>query len=218
MKKILIFCEGVTDQIFIADCIEKFYGIEVTRSVIDNKNNKWKMIFEQNCQIIATGGYTHLPAHVPAMQSNTEDDEGINIVIFDADEEGHGRGSFDNTKKSLDAFKTTHEVHFDFHLWPNHEKNGRIEDLLQQLIPQDKKTIFECIDQYNTCLKQIEGVSVDDSIKRALNVYTYSFNHAKKESERKYQDDKFWTLDHDTITDLKRLKTFLDEFFQDKMK
>jgi hypothetical protein len=217
-KTILIFCEGVIDQVFIADFLSHSYGETIFMDKNKNKRDKhkWDISFETNlCEgkIIETGGYTYLskPIYLEQLKNNQT---GRNLIIFDADEHGHGRGSFKNTEQSLKELKRIENVDFDYHLWPNHNDNGTVENLLIQLIPTDKKSIFNCFDQYNECLKQFQGLKpLDETLKRSLNSYTYNFNHADKASERNYLDTSFWDMNSDEKPDLKKLKEFLNKHF-----
>lgn len=83
---LIIFCEGVTDQIFIADCIEKYFDIIFERKKNRKSDKKIDIGFENKIEIIEIGGCEKLSAdiHVDRMKDNLSN-EGANIVIFDAD-------------------------------------------------------------------------------------------------------------------------------------
>ena len=136
MKRIIIFCEGITDQVFIADCLAKFYNITVTRPKNKSKVGSETWSFGNNdSKIISTDGcdIEKLRAQKPVMTTNIQQYEGINLIV--------------------------------------------------------------------------------NSLKRALNTYTYSLNHAKNERERNYKDAEFWNLDTTQNSDLKKFKNFLDIYF-----
>jgi hypothetical protein len=209
MKIIKIFCEGINDQLFVAACLETFYSEPLKKT--SAKKDKLD-IKSDTIEIIDIGGREHLNTdlYLNMMISNTKKD-GINLVIFDADEPCHGKGNIANTKKSLDDLQS--KATFQYYILPNDLDNGTVENLLIQLIPKDKKGVFDCFDSYNNCIKKY-GMTTDETLKRALNSYAYNFNHAKKESERDYTDKKFWCLDYNIIPDLTKFKHFLDMFFK----
>jgi hypothetical protein len=213
-KNILIFCEGVTDQIFIADCLEILYSINIVKE-IKKENKKCSIQFSNTFlfgKIIEVEGYTNikLPINLDKFKDNTN---GINLVIFDGDKPNHGKGGFENTHRSLVSLQDS--VTFEFYLWPNHEMDGMIEDLLRKLIPSSKEQVMQCIENHQNCLSNlyIEGLR-SANLKDMLAHYLYTNSIEKtKGRDLDYKDNTVWNLDFDKIPDLKKLKLFLDKYF-----
>jgi hypothetical protein len=149
-KNVLIFCEGVTDQIFIADCLEIFYSVKVNRE--EKKAKKIKMTFESGrIEDIEGCNKLKMPIYLDALKDNSENG-GTNLVIFDADEKGRGNNSFVNAIQSLSDIKKNHQVNFDFYLWPNNCGDGEIENLIRQLIQPSREPVMNCIENHQNCL------------------------------------------------------------------
>lgn len=223
MKRIKIFCEGVTDQIFISDCLEIFYGIQSIRSIkkVVTKNGKEEerieIKFDTNCEIIEVGGCNKLsnPIYLAMLEDNTELD-GINIVIFDADytEKQNGNKGFGACVQKLENIKNSHKVSFCYHIWPNHQIDGIIESLLMQLIPPLRKPVFDCIESHQACLRalNLDQIRYSES-KDKIGHYLYTSLQDSEAKKRNYKDPYFWNLNIENIQDLKTLKTFFDSYF-----
>jgi hypothetical protein len=220
MKKILILCEGITDQVFLADFIQLFYTIDFEKT--ENKINKKDVVdikfknTDFDITLLAVDGCKNLnsDAIIGIMEKNIAN-SGKNVVIFDADDEsiGNGNNGFENATKSLQS--TQQKAKFDFYLWPNNQDNGDIETLLRQLIPKDKQPVMMCIEEHQECLKQtgINGLRSAD-LKKMLSFYLYA--QSIKDTEGRYRDYKnaaFWNLNCEENESLQRLKDFLDKYF-----
>lgn len=222
MKRIKIYCEGVTDQVFIADCLDVFFNIKVKKVVHSKDKNKWDISFGENCQIIEVGGCNKLSdKYYQDLFKDNIEEGGINIVIFDADfgpdasgdKKNTGNKGIENAKKKLESLRKN--GHFDFYLWPNNEIDGEVENLLRQLVPFDKEKILKCIESHQECLKlsEIENVNIAD-LKSQVGYYLHSISKDSKERNRDYKDPTFWNLNEQDSENLKRLKVFLEKYFK----
>lgn len=216
-----IFCEGITDQVFIADCIEFFYNFNSTRlkSNISSskKDEKLEIKFANNIEIIDIGGCEKLsiPINISRLEDNTEND-GVNIVVFDADYTGrvNGNKGFKSCTQKLNNIKTTKSIKFEHYIWPNDNEDGIVEDLLRKLIPNDKEVIYNCIESHQTCLSSLSLNNIKIAeLKEKVGYYLYTVNKDSRASLRDYKDQDYWNLDHISISDLKKFKLFLDRFF-----
>src|SRR4051794_36754286 len=95
MKKIIIFCEGITDQVFIADCLEYFFGINIIKRANPKDKHKLKITLGQESEIIDIEGCSKLSNkfYLDLLKDNSEEG-GVNIIIFDADSAGSGNNGF----------------------------------------------------------------------------------------------------------------------------
>lgn len=222
MSTIKIFCEGVTDQVFIADCLEKFYGIKTERK--ESKKNRRRNgqsiirleITFNNGEIIDVGGCSKLTKrlHLENLKDNTEK-KGTNLVVFDADVTGRGNNSFRSANQKLENIKTNNEVFFDHYLWPNNENDGEIEDILRKIIVSEREIIMKCIEGHQECLKSTGFKDLrQSSEKDMIRFYIYTHNIEKSESRyADYKDARLWSLNPDEIPELRKFKDFLDTYF-----
>ncbi len=214
-KSILILCEGVTDQILIGDCLEKFYNIKVTREVDKKIKDKINMTFEGG-RVETTEGCKKLKMaiNINRLKDNTMEG-GINLVIFDADKEGCGNNSYVNASRSLVDIKNNHGVNFDFYLWPNNSEDGKVENLIRKLIHPDRECVMKCIDSHQECLLAtgFDSLRISEE-KDRIRHYLYTNMISKTESRYiDYKDILLWNLNHSDIPDLEKFKIFLDRYF-----
>lgn len=213
-KSILIFCEGVTDQVLIADCLERFYSINIHR-----KETKGQRIIEMTFdggRIEAIEGCEKLkmPINLDKIKDNSENN-GINLVIFDADKIGYGNNSFPNAAQSLNDIKKKSQVNFDFYLWPNNADDGTVEKIIRQLVLPEREVVMKCIEAHQECLA---NTGFDD-LRRAdekdlIRFYLYTNSVDRTEGRYvNYKDPLLWNLDSKVVPDLQIFKNFLDRYF-----
>lgn len=211
-----IFCEGITDQIFIADCITVFYNMNYTVEVI--KKDNLRIIFTDGIEIIDVGGCDKLSdiLYISLLEDNV-DNGGENIIIFDADHSSTGNGNkgYNSCLQKLDNIKKIHNVEFYHYIWPNNYEDGIIENLLRKLIPNEKENIYNCIESHHTCLSslEIDNIRIAE-LKEKVGYYLFTVNQDSKPGKRNYKDSNYWNLNYDDIPDLKLFKTFLDKIFE----
>lgn len=218
MKKIKIFCEGITDQVFIADCLESFYEYSSHRKGrTKNGHEKIDLVINENIEVIEVGGCDKLSdqLYLSMLEDNTSNG-GQNIVIFDADDfiRGNGNKGFKACKQKLEFLKKKKKVEFDYYIWPNNKDEGMIEDLLRKLICKDKEPIYDCIESHQDCLSKLiyEGVEIKKAeLKDKVGFYLYTVNLDSKASKRNYKNNLFWDLNHEKIEDLNSFKEFMDK-------
>lgn len=215
MKKYKIFCEGITDQVFIADCIAHFYKFNYV--VKETKKDKLNIIFSNGIEIIDVGGCNKLSdeLYISLLEDNFENG-GANIIIFDADHElaGNGNKGYNSCLQKLEDIRKVHSVQFSHYIWPNNRDDGMIENLLRQLIPSDKETIYNCIESHHSCLASlsIENIRIAE-LKEKVGYYLYTVKQDSRPGKRNYKDSAYWDLNYGSIPDLSSFKTFLDPFF-----
>lgn len=220
MKNIKIFCEGITDQVFVSDCLELLYEIEVIRKPNKSDPNKLKMTFGDGCEIIDVGGCSKLSDDLYIqLMLETKSLGGRNVVVFDADFSANAEGDkkdtgnkgFKSCCQKLNDIKIKHSVEFEYLIWPNHKEDGEVEDLLKKLIPKDKVPILSCINSHQDCLKKL-GLSTlrFAELKDKIGFYLHTSYQEAHVRKRNYKDSNFWNLDFEGIPDLKILKQFFD--------
>ena len=217
MKQILIFCEGVTDQVFIADCLESVFKAVTERN--ENKKNKKKLeitfkhsnfkgkiIAVEGCSKLRTNAFLHAE-----MQDNKEEG-GVNIVIFDADYTGkeNGNKGVAACSQKLKSIIRSKNVEFDYYIWPDNESDGEIETLLRTLIPSNKEPIFKCIEDHQACLKSLDIINLKYAdLKTKIGFYLYVSNEASEARKRNYTNPNFWNLTDKNNVGLKKFISFM---------
>ena len=200
MKKVQIFVEGIADAKLIQDVIRNWYSIDLT---IGKQGNE-----VVNPDIILVGGKDGIVAFSQTFLTNRIL-EIENIVIFDADIFKEESTKFIQYAKTLPI---------NYFLLPDNQANGDLETLLEQIITDKNKFMFECWDDFINCL---ESSQVDKLFlpSRKKKIYTYlelllgeesSSQELKKERGRDYQNPNHWNVDSPI---LQNLKQFLDTYF-----
>lgn len=111
-----IFVEGVADKRFIEQLIEHLFG-DISECI----------------NIINTDGCSNLTS--PKKQTTyinqmkrTSADNGVNLVIFDADDD------YDKKRNELVKWKDQNNLDFQLFLFPDNNSSGELEDLLENII------------------------------------------------------------------------------------
>ena len=200
MKKVQIFVEGIADAKLIQDLVKSWYSIDLT---IGKQGNE-----VVNPDIILVGGKDGIVAFSQTFLTNRIL-EIENIIIFDADIFKEESTKFIQYAKTLPV---------NYFLLPDNQANGDLETLLEQIITNENKFMFECWDDFINCLEssQVDALFLPSRKKK---IYTYlelllgeesSSQELKKERGRNYQNPNHWNLDSPA---LQNLKQFLDTYF-----
>lgn len=183
-----IFVEGIADKRFLEQLIEYHFG------------------YKKEDGIVVTGGYTNLLSadtentYLNQMNRNS-DDGGINLVIFDADEDREKR------RKELLEWRTKNGADFELFLFPDDRSEGELEDLLEQIINPDNRPVMDCWSMYENALKEISlpwknGEALTIPAKKTK-IYAYlevllgaskSEKKKIKEANREYINVNHWNL------------------------
>ena len=136
------------------------------------------------------------------------DENGINLVIFDADKD------FEKRKQELLDIKNKNNVDFYLFLLPNNSDNGTLETLLMNIINPNNEAILECWQRYEQCLKSKSSIIGKELTLPAIKTKVYAYLEALlddtkkgkegiKESKRYYKNTNLWKLDSQYILPLK---------------
>ena len=189
MAKVQIFAEGKADIKFLKDLIRHQFGSDDIAHFVD------------------TDGKDNLYLEVPKFNENS-DQGGINLVIFDADND------YKKRKAELLSKKKELNIEFELFLFPNDSGNGALENLLEQLINPDYSEIFDCFETYQECLKGNKRFKVP-ALKTKIYAYVDTLLEKKneklaQEANRDYTNPDHWNLDHEALDPLKGfLSTYL---------
>ena len=196
-KKFQIVVEGVADKQFIRQYVKYLFGEDIPENLLISTEGKDKL---------------KKSSSINRIQSMT-DDGGINLVIFDADDD------FTIRLNEINEWKKENNLEFELFLFPNNKSSGELEDLLENIINLNNKEIFECWDNYERELKSIDipGRTPTPLTTPAKKTKIYGYLEALlsesskdkekiKERNRDYTNSLHWNLNADY---LEPLKTFL---------
>ena len=208
-----IFCEGIGDQVFIADFIEAQFPITFDR--IQEANGAKSLLIRNNeIEIIPIDGCKKINnLVVKQLFTNNTELGGKNLLIFDADYTGiNGNNGFGNCNNTIENLKKHEKYPIDFFhfLWPDNTNDGLFENLLEKIIPSEKLSVIHCIESNITCLTALSAqhpIKVP-GIKEKINAYLHLFSQSTKLIDRRYNSN-FWHLDPTICTELQIFKEFL---------
>ena len=192
--RFLIVVEGIADETFIRQYLYHLFG----QKVPDNF-------------ILRTNGKDNLKSSVAINRMRSMTDQGgINLVIFDAD------NNFETRRASILEWKKQNGLEFELFLLPNNQDKGELEDLLENIINPNNRPIMECWEHYE---KELVTLDIPGRTPPPLTtpakktkIYGYleallgtSENDKKKikEREREYHNALHWDLDAIFLSPLK---------------
>lgn len=185
MATSLIYCvvEGKSDKVFITH-IASLLGKTLT------KNNFYD-----------SKGYDskYIEHAFPFIDEKLK--TGFKPVIF-ADADSNFQGRLKDITDQLAEFNLTGTP---VYLFPNHNSNGELEDLIFSTVPAPHNNILTCFDNYNNC---ITGYTKADN-KSKLYAYSQATNQLTRENTTDFKSNTFWNL---TQANLPSLYAFLQNY------
>ena len=209
-KRFLIIVEGDADKKFIEDYYHHLFHEKAPAGSIMHPGKDGD-----------TGGYHKLKSQdtLNALRQNT-DLGGVNLVIFDADENPEAR------RIELLAIREQYGVEFELFLLPNDKDAGALEDLLENIINPDNQPVMDCWTTYEGELKKVRIPSKTPPTltipANKTKIYAYletllgkskSQKKLIKDTYRNYENAQHWNLDSEY---LESLKLFLMCFLSQK--
>lgn len=200
MKRFQIIVEGDGDKKFFEDYYHHIFGEKAPKSSITHPGKDGD-----------TGGYQKLKSEeaIGVMRQNT-DMGGINLVIFDADEDTEARRS------ELLVIKEEFGVEFELFLLPNDKDAGALEDLLENIINPNNQPVMDCWQTYEEKLREVRIPSKTPPTltipAKKTKIYAYletllgksrSQKKLIKDANRNYKNTQHWNLDAEYLEPLK---------------
>ncbi|MDI9364621.1 MAG: hypothetical protein QM541_06700 [Flavobacterium sp.] len=191
--KCKIFVEGEADIKFIKDFVLNRFNKTLGKS-----------------DIVNLGGWTGIRKEVDQflINSGPNNDEGVNVVILDADAE-HNLGGFETRKAEIEAIKAELGIQFVLFLFPNNKDNGDLETLLSSIINPNNEDIFKCWASFENC---ISGLKKNYTIPaRKTKIYAYmevlhgttgSEKEKVKDKNRDFNNKEHWDLENMSLNPL----------------
>ena len=192
--RFLIVVEGIADETFIRQYLQHLFGQKVPENFI-----------------LRTEGKDNLKSSVAINRMRSMTDQGgINLVIFDADDDCEARRS------AILEWKELNGLEFELFLLPNNQDKGELEDLLENIINPNNRPILDCWEKYEKELVtiHIEGRTPPPLTTPAKKTKIYGYLEALlgpsesdkkkiKEREREYDNVLHWNLDAEYLLPLK---------------
>ena len=200
MKRFQIIVEGDADKKFFEDYYHHIFGEKAPKGSITHPGKDGD-----------TGGYQKLKSEdaIGLMRQNT-DMGGINLVIFDADEDTESR------RAELLAIKDEFGVEFELFLLPNDKDAGALEDLLENIINPNNQPVMVCWQTYEEKLREVRIPSKTPPTltipAKKTKIYAYletllgksrSQKKLIKDANRNYKNTQHWNLDAEYLEPLK---------------
>lgn len=207
MKRFQIIVEGDADKKFFEDYYHHVFGEKAPKGSITHPGKDGD-----------TGGYQKLKSEdaIGVMRQNT-DMGGINLVIFDADEDTESR------RAELLAIKEEFGVEFELFLLPNNKDVGALEDLLENIINPNNQPVMVCWQTYEEKLREVRiPLKTPPTLTipaKKTKIYAYletllgksrSQKKLIKDANRNYENTQHWNLDAEYLETLK-------EFLENKL-
>lgn len=204
MVRFQIIVEGDADKKFFEDYYHHLFNEKAPKGSISHPGKDGD-----------TGGYQKLRSEdaIGTMRQNT-DLGGINLVIFDADEDPEGRRS------ELLAIKEEFGVEFELFLLPNDKDAGALEDLLENIINPNNQPVMDCWKTYEEKLGEVRIPTKTPPTltipAKKTKIYAYletllgkSRTQKKliKDANRNYENTQHWDLDAGYLEPLKKFLT-----------
>ena len=192
--RFLIVVEGIADETFIRQYLYHLFGQKVPENFI-----------------LRTEGKDNLKSSVAINRMRSMTDQGgINLVIFDADDDCEAR------RASILEWKELNGLEFELFLLPNNQDKGELEDLLENIINPNNRPIMECWEHYEKELVTLDipGRTPPPLTTPAKKTKIYGYLEALlgpsesdkkkiKEREREYHNPIHWNLDAEYLLPLK---------------
>ena len=192
--RFLIVVEGIADETFIRQYLYHLFSQKVPENFI-----------------LKTNGKDNLKSSVAINRMRSMTDQGgINLVIFDADDDCEARRS------AILEWKELNGLEFELFLLPNNQDKGELEDLLEYIINPNNRPIMECWEHYEKELVTLDipGRTPPPLTTPAKKTKIYGYLEALlgtsdsdkkkiKEREREYHNALHWDLDAIFLSPLK---------------
>ena len=199
MRRFQIIVEGDADKKFFQDYYHHLFHEKASENTVIHSGKDGD-----------AGGFAKLKSEetLQSLRKNTNQG-GINLVIFDADDDPESR------RKELLAVKEQYGVEFELFLLPNDKDAGALEDMLEQIINPDNQPVMDCWATYEG---ELEKVRIPTKIPPTLTIpakktkiYAYletllgktrSQKKLIKDPNRDYENTQHWNLDAEYLAPL----------------
>lgn len=183
-----IFVEGAADKRFIEQLISYLFNEPAKKDYVIATNGYGKLLTK-----------TTQETYLNQMKRNS-DDGGVNLVIFDADDD------FEQRKYEIEVWREENNVDFQLFLFPDNSHAGELENLLESIINPENQPVMDSWTTFEDSLKEIrlpwkEGPLTIPAKKTKIYAYlevllgpSKSEKEKIKEKNREYTNTHHWNL------------------------
>jgi hypothetical protein len=175
---------------------------------------KFSKINDTDFKIISTGGWTSLNRLRPEIQEYTDKGDKL-CIIFDADVTANNGGFSKRLTEIKAIINSIGYPNIDIFLLPNNSLDGDFETLLEEISNADRKGVYECFDNYESCIKAKLTATSKNFIsplrKSRIFAYIDSLPKNKNENEKyfkkgnyQFENLDYWNLDSPYLEPLKQ--------------
>jgi hypothetical protein len=165
-----------------------------------------------NVELIQLNGWTNLRNADNTFKENS-DAGGRNLVVFDADTIANS-GGFKIRKNEIEEMRHRLNLTFALFLFPNHEKDGDFEALLEEIVNPSHIGLLDCFSEYEKCISKYNSLGRKIEYKLPIKkskIYSYvdAFPKTKSENEKFkkgdffFQNKEMWNLESGYLNPLK---------------
>jgi hypothetical protein len=212
VKIVHIFVEGDADMKFVSDYIAHIKPD--AKIEIDRKQRPSMAKVYQNESLMAVVHGLNGWADIENMKTAIAQykDEGNDVlVIFDADT-SKNNGGFAVRKQQISSYGLSLDGIF---LFPNNKDDAELETLLENIINEKNKSIFDCWDKYELCLQEYASKKTGKTLTtpaKKSKIYAYlsalldgskKQQSLAKDPNRNYSEAEHWNLDAEYLWPLK---------------
>ena len=133
------------------------------------------------------------------------------IVLADADTKAKGAG-YEKRKAEIEKCMKTYNVSFHYFIYPNNQKDGDVEELMEKAARRDLHPMFfDCFEDYEKCVSSTNKYNVPN-LKGKLHTYMTAQKLPRKLCNRfgsgdwLFENQDYWDLN---VAALQPLKDFL---------
>ena len=174
----VVFVEGEADKAFVR-CLLGFLGIE-------------------HVEVQGMGGgIGELEAMAPEMRRRRDAGNRIAVILDANSKPGRRRKDLDKDIARLDL-----PIERAF-LTPNDDEAGCLETLLEQIAPPAHQKIYECLDTYESCLRDLDAKYIPPPCKARIYAYCEAIG-AETRPDKAYDRPEHWDLNAQALDPLKQ--------------
>lgn len=179
MADLTVFVEGPADKKFIQDFIRVHF----------------QKVLEIDTDIKGFGGKDKWAETEGFFRKSTAAGK-ANLLIFDSDNDPQNR------RQELIKKKKELGIDFELFLFPNNSDPGDLESILEQIAGRPSKAIFDCFENYKSCIDHIDRSYTKPDRKTKIYAYSEILTGSGNEKDRDYTVNEIWDLNHKSLLPL----------------
>lgn len=166
------------------------------KALVQSLVRQWSI---QNVELDVIGGGVNHLAKIKQQIIRSSDAGNHVALILDADSDYEQQDA--EVTKKIDRLKLPVERYF---LLPDNQHSGNLETLLECIAAVPYRAIYDCLDEYGTCLQRHDQSYRYPEPKGRVYAYCEALSIKTNPSKRCYDGSPHWDLDAPVLEPLKR--------------